>query len=105
WPVASVVLVMAASLESLVAPIGYRPFDGVPAIYGRVPASSTAIVELPFYDTRFAALHAPYMLNSTLHWQPIVNGYSGFQPRSFAEHAEALRGFPDARALDLLKAL
>jgi hypothetical protein len=105
WPVVSVVLVIAASLESLAAPIGYRPFDGLPAIYGRIPASATAVVELPFYDVRFASLHAPYMLNSTLNWQPIVNGYSGFQPRSFSEHADALRGFPDARAFALLKEL
>ena len=97
WRIAGPVLVVAASLESLAAPIGYRPFDGVPSIYGAVPASPRrAVVELPFYDGRYASLHAPYMLNSTVNWQPLLNGYSGFQPKSFGEHAETLKGFPDA---------
>ena len=36
------------------------------------------------------------MLASTVHWKPIVNGYSGFEPQSYAETAERMRPFPDA---------
>ena len=41
--------------------------------------------------------------HSTAHWQPILNGYSGFQPASFHQVAEALRGFPDSTALEALR--
>jgi hypothetical protein len=43
------------------------------------------------------------MFNSTHHWQPIVNGYSGFFPRTFMELAEQTRGFPDDRSIEYLK--
>ena len=43
------------------------------------------------------------MLNSTAHWQPMINGYSGFQPASFFQHAEGLAGFPDDRSLATLR--
>jgi hypothetical protein len=42
------------------------------------------------------------MLNSTAHWRPIVNGYSGFQPPSFYRHAQTLQRFPDQASLTLL---
>ena len=41
--------------------------------------------------------------DSTRHWQPIVNGYSGFQARSFYPHAEALQGFPDDRSIAMMR--
>ena len=43
------------------------------------------------------------MFNSTWHWQPIVNGYSGFFPQSFMELAEETDGFPDDRSIAYLK--
>jgi hypothetical protein len=43
------------------------------------------------------------MFNSTYHWQRIVNGYSGFFPRSFIELIETTAGFPDNRAIAYLK--
>jgi hypothetical protein len=45
------------------------------------------------------------MLNSTAHWRPIVNGYSGFQPPSFYQHAQVLQGFPDDASRALLREL
>ncbi len=104
WPLVGSALVVVAAFESFVAPIGYRAFDGVPAIYSAIPKEPrTVVVELPFYDARSPSQHASYMLNSTVHWQPMLNGYSGFQPRSFGQHAEILRGFPDDASLELLK--
>lgn len=44
-----------------------------------------------------------YMLGSTVHWQPLLNGYSGFFPRSFLELTEYVRTFPDERSIDYLK--
>jgi len=63
------------------------------------------VVEIPFFGGRDAQFHASYMLNSTAHWRPIVNGYSGFQPGSFYDHAATLEGFPDNASMTLLRDL
>ena len=106
WPAAAVLLVACASLESLAAPLGLSRFDGIPPIYAHVPRDPrTRVVEIPFFGPRSGQFHASYMLNSTAHWQPLVNGYSGFQPGSFFRHAEALEGFPDDRSMAMLSEL
>jgi hypothetical protein len=65
----------------------------------------SVVAEVPF--ARADALHSIYdglyMANSTWHWQPIVNGYSGFFPRTFIELAENTAGFPDDRSIAYLK--
>ncbi len=100
------ILIAFAFAESVAAPLGLTRFDGIPPIYTRVPLdSSTRIVEIPFFGSTSSHFHASYMLNSTAHWRPIVNGYSGFQPPSFYRHADALQGFPDATSMKLLQEL
>lgn len=103
WPALAIVMVAAALSESLVAPLGLTRFDGIPPIYSGVPRDvTTRVVEIPFFGSTSSQFHASYMLNSTAHWRPIVNGYSGFQPPSFYRHAETLQGFPDRASLTLL---
>src|SRR5690606_41891816 len=34
------------------------------------------------------------------HFQPLVNGYSGFEPEAFRERARAWAGFPSEAVLD-----
>jgi hypothetical protein len=46
--------------------------------------------------------NAVYMLSSTIHFRPLVNGHSGFAPPSFYQAARALLSFPDEASLDLL---
>jgi len=48
--------------------------------------------------------NAEYMLASTTHWRPLVNGFSGYEPPSAAFLASAVRRLPDPRALDVLLA-
>ena len=38
------------------------------------------------------------MYASIFHWQPILNGYSGFYPRSYIELIEMMREFPSERS-------
>jgi hypothetical protein len=45
-----------------------------------------------------------YMINSTRHFRPMLNGYSGFAPASFHEHIQALATFPAPAAIAALKA-
>jgi hypothetical protein len=44
-----------------------------------------------------------YMHMSTLHWQPIANGYSGYRPTSHREIASRMRWVPDRSGLELLR--
>ena len=102
-PAIMAMLIAFAFAESLAAPLGLTRFDGIPPVYAHVPRDgATRVVEIPFFGSTSSHFHASYMLNSTAHWQPLVNGYSGFQPPSFYQHADALQGFPDARSMALL---
>lgn len=46
-----------------------------------------------------------YMYHSTLHWKPIVNGYSGFEPAAYEALAPKLRLLPDDDGFDDLQRL
>jgi hypothetical protein len=65
----------------------------------------SVVAEVPF--ARADQLHSIsdglYMFNSTWHWQPIVNGYSGYFPATFIELSRETEGFPDERAIAYLK--
>jgi len=106
WSAMVAVIVVAVNGEALRAPMTFRPFAGIPRIYQSLnDPSVAAIAEFPFYTPATILRNAPYVLNSTAHWKPIVNGYSGFLPRRYAEVADALRGFPDDRSHAQLRAL
>jgi hypothetical protein len=68
------------------------------------PRSVVAEVPLAQADRLHSIYDGLYMFNSTWHWQPIVNGYSGFFPRSFIELSENATAFPDGRSIGYLKA-
>jgi hypothetical protein len=61
------------------------------------------IAEFPFYQPSDFYRNADYMLASTIHWKPLLNGYSGFMPDSYRRMAEAMRRFPDPPTTDLLR--
>ncbi len=103
WTVVAAGLVVMVNGEALRSPLVYKPFGGIPAVYDVLRDEPRAVVaEIPLYETRHFFQNAPYMLNSTRHWHPILNGYSGFFPVSYVRAAEALRRFPDYDALALL---
>jgi hypothetical protein len=63
------------------------------------------VAEFPFFyiPTDFHR-HTRYMLASTVHWQPLVNGYSDFIPPDFAEMALTLSSFPNPGGFNILRA-
>jgi hypothetical protein len=61
------------------------------------------VLEMPFYSNRFASARTQYMLNSTAHWMPLVNGYSSHTPQDFLEKTPVLGGFPSAESFELLE--
>ncbi len=100
WPVAGVGLVLAVNAEALRAPIAFTWFDGVPAVYDAlIPERNAVIVELPFPIPQQWFLNGVYMVNSTRHWRPMLNGYSGFRPESYERSYAAASGFPAQESL------
>jgi hypothetical protein len=62
------------------------------------------VAEFPFYGGRVAYhLHTQYMLFSTAHWFPIVNGYSDYFPQDFREAAFVLDSFPSIDSFNVLR--
>jgi hypothetical protein len=86
---------------------GWLTLPSKPAeVYQWLASQPRAVVaEVPF--ARADSLHdiadGLYMFNSTWHWQPIVNGYSGFFPPTFYDLARQTRNFPDEHSIDYLK--
>jgi hypothetical protein len=46
-----------------------------------------------------------YMYRSTLHWRPLLNGYSGFYPQSYIRLLIRMRSFPDTGSIAYLQRL
>ena len=62
------------------------------------------LAEMPFYGERVAFhLHTQYMLFSTAHWQPLVNGYSDHIPADFRQAAAVLDSFPSNDSFAVLR--
>jgi hypothetical protein len=103
WPVVAVALVALVNLEALRAPLAYAAFEEIPPVYDVLAGQPGAVVvELPFYAPRDFHANGTYMLNSTRHWRPVLNGYSGFRPASYNDAYQDARGFPDSASLSAL---
>jgi hypothetical protein len=101
----AVALIVVANAESLRAPLWYSRFEGIPGVYSVLAGEPEAVVaELPFFNLPRVSRNADYMLASTRHWKPMINGYSGFIPLSYRERMQTLLGFPDDRSFDTLRA-
>lgn len=97
-------LALVAAIEPLAAPITYTPAAPIPQIYSRA-AAGAIVADLPFPPPEAPYRNVAFMLGSTRNWRPLVNGYSGFVPPSYADHYLALRSFPDAASIRGLRAL
>ncbi|PYR37790.1 MAG: hypothetical protein DMF93_17255 [Acidobacteria bacterium] len=61
------------------------------------------LIEMPFFYLGFMfPRHTYYMLQSTTHWMPLVNGYSDYMPRDFLANVMTLAPFPSRDSLRLL---
>jgi hypothetical protein len=63
------------------------------------------VVEFPFaYDPGNFHNHTESMLNSTVHWLPLVNGYSDVTPPDFVPMVLPINGFPDDASFEIMRA-
>lgn len=101
---AGLFLLLAA--DSWVAPLYYPDALPVPRVYRALArAPRGAVAEFPFfYRTLDFNRHANYMLFSTYHWQPLLNGYSDHYPKDFLDMLDVVKEFPtDPRSFTHLR--
>jgi hypothetical protein len=91
------------------APVVVRAHSAVPTEAHRwlsYQPAGTVVLEMPVpRSDRLWLYETTYQVRSIHHWQPLVNGYSGFAPREYTQTLEQLSGFPDATAVRRLREL
>jgi len=105
--VAAVLMATALLLEYRTHMTKWLTLSEEPAeVYSWLATQPRSVVaEVPFSrpDRLDSIPDGLYMFSSTWHWQPIVNGYSGFYPKTFMELAENTKSFPDDHSIAYLK--
>jgi hypothetical protein len=94
-----------ALFELNAVPFAWRESPRISATYdllARMPRGPVA--EFPFFELRpdFPD-HTIYMVNSTRHWQPLLNGYSDYIPPDFRQLAVRLASFPSRDSFEALE--
>lgn len=118
-PAWRVTLVLLGLAEAFSAPLPVVAADrclvageAAPPIYAWLASRprAGAVVELPilpndglFQRPRFD--DSVYLLRSTLHWRPMVNGYAGTEPPEYARTRDILRDFPSDASIARLREL
>ena len=113
WPVSpprrslvAVVLLLLATGESFHG-WGSDPWRDTSGRIHRFLATSPrpgAVLELPIYQRRYGFhRNARYLLASTVHWRPLVNGFGGFAPPDFDDNAHLASGFPSVLTVKWLQ--
>jgi len=104
-PALAFALVALVNVEALRAPITYQPFTGIPPVYAmlRDEPGHVVVAEQPFFPRWAIFQNGPYVLNSTAHWRPLMNGYSGYTPDTYQKYADAFWYFPQDWAIQAMK--
>ena len=69
---------------------------------GSTFCGAQAILTLPIHEGEEIIEESLYMYYSTVHWKPLVNGFSGWWPNDYWELVGRLRHFPTSRILRYL---
>ena len=76
------------------------PVEPVYRMLATLPAQP--VIEMPFYYPQEGVYqHTKYMLASTSHWMPMVNGYSDYIPPDFFQNVMVLATFPSRDAFKI----
>jgi hypothetical protein len=106
--VAFTLVIAAMMLEYATMPLKLVPAPRRPKpVYQWLAAQTDgeAILELPVPDIYNAPFMDPeFMYQSTFHWHPLVNGYSGNVPDSYVDVMRRMRTFPSDAEIERLRA-
>jgi hypothetical protein len=103
--VAGAALAALASAELAAIPLRqYREVEPLSPVYRMLATLPYGpVAEFPYWHERSDfPRHAYYMLNSTAHWLPLVNGYSDHIPQDFRQTVLPLSTFPSRDAFRIL---
>ena len=104
--VVPVVFLIVATMENLHAPMPYGDVEWSRPIYRSLAAVAPgAVLELPIYASGSFHQNAWYLLASTTHWRPLVNGFGGYQSVEYVERAGVVGTFPSVVANARLRVL
>jgi hypothetical protein len=102
---AAALVATAVAIELAAVPLDLRNALPVPAAHralAGLPAG--AVAEFPyFFLERDLYRNSLYMLYSTAHWHPLVNGYSDFIPADYRPTMVAISTFPSREAFRLIR--
>jgi hypothetical protein len=103
---ATVMVLLAANAEQLRAPLTFTPYRGIPQPYALLAddPGPVVLVEVPFHLPETIFMNGEYVFNSTAHWRPLMNGYSGYTPASYRQYVKRFWDFPDPRAVESMRA-
>src|SRR6185312_4835270 len=98
-------LIAVVAVVESVTPLGLTDAIPVQPVYRVLAAQPPGpVIEMPFYFPDVGLYqHTKYMLASTAHWMPLVNGYSDYTPPDFDDHVMTLASFPSREALKILE--
>ena len=99
WVTSLLILVALVELAAVPYPhFDASPYPAATQMLARLPAGPVA--EFPYFNERMQfPRHTYYMVGSTAHWRPLVNGYSDVIPQDFRAEVNELAGFPSRRSL------
>jgi hypothetical protein len=101
--IAALIITAAAVLE-LKVPLSFSTAPPVEPAYRMLATLPRGpVIEMPFYSRRSGPSRTQYMLNSTAHWMPLVNGFSSHVPQEFHDNTGVLSGFPSREAFTILE--
>jgi hypothetical protein len=98
-------ILLVAAVGEHVAPSNLRDVPPVEPVYRTLASLPRGpVIEMPFFYLPYMfPRHTQYMLNSTTHWMPLVNGYSDYTPPDFLANVMMLAPFPSRDAFKLLE--
>lgn len=108
------ILVVLGTMLELNIPLAFNTIEktaSFPKVYSYLATlpSSKSIIELPLYSWYMV----PYSMQefkreyySTIHFLPMVNGYSGFSPPEWEKRSDLyMQNFPDEKTVEYLKTI
>jgi hypothetical protein len=101
------VLVLVTLADLNVAPLFLADAPRLPAAYQSLAKWPYGpVAEFPFFYRRVDYhRHAEYMLWSTFHWRPLVNGYADYMPPDFRAMTVPVSSFPNPESFKILQGL
>jgi hypothetical protein len=104
-PIVAFAALAALSCGELLVPLNMPEVPQAEPVYAtlkRLPPGP--VIEMPFFYLEYMfPRHTFYMLQSTTHWNPLVNGYSDYIPPDFLANVMTLAPFPSRDSLKLLE--